>query len=116
MKVIIAGGTKYTLTEADFRWLDVMRTKIPITEVVCGKAEGADTGGEEWAKKAGVPVKPFPADWDRYYNAAGPIRNGEMANYADALIAFPGHTGTADMVCKMTRRFKPIFYPPQSYR
>jgi hypothetical protein len=44
-----------------------------------------------------VPVKQFPADWNKYGKAAGPIRNAQMAKYADAVILFPGGRGTANM-------------------
>ena len=30
----------------------------------------------------------YPADWERHGRAAGPIRNEEMAEVSDALIAF----------------------------
>lgn len=33
-------------------------------------------------------LKIFPADWDKYGRRAGPIRNREMAEYADALLAY----------------------------
>ncbi len=36
--------------------------------------------------------------------AAGPIRNQEMADYADALIAFPGQSGTYDTIRRATRK------------
>lgn len=104
MRVIIAGGRDYRVTDADRAMLDHLRERLPITSVVSGRARGADRGGETWAKARGVPVDPHPADWDRYDNAAGPIRNTEMAEVADALIAFPGHTGTADMVRKALRK------------
>lgn len=99
MKTIIAGGRNYHLTGADMVYLDGMRETLPITEVVSGRCStGADAGGEFWAKTRGVPVKPFPAKWKKFGKAAGPIRNGEMAEYGGALIAFPGGSGTADMV------------------
>ena len=56
--------------------------------VVCGKARGADTLGEQYAKEQGYAVQYFPADWDRYGKAAGYLRNTEMAKNADALVAF----------------------------
>lgn len=93
MKTIIAGGRNYSLTRADFEFLDT----LPITEVVSGKCNGADAGGEVWARRKGIPVKPFPADWNRYGLAAGPERNARMAEYAEACVLFPGNDGTEDM-------------------
>lgn len=104
MKVIIAGGRDYELTDADRARLDRARSELPITEVVCGCARGADTGGEDWAKARGVPVARFPADWKKFGRSAGPRRNLQMAQYAEALIAFPGGSGTANMVQQATER------------
>lgn len=84
MKVIIAGSrdiTDYGLLLAVIR-----AARFRITEVVCGKARGVDTLGEELAKKNGIPIKYFPADWS-LGNGAGHIRNRQMGDYADALIA-----------------------------
>ena len=96
MKTIIAGGRDYSLTEADYRKLDSLREKI--SEVVCGCARGADTCGEQWAERNGIPVKRFPALWDTYGKRAGILRNVEMANYAEALVVFPGGRGTEHML------------------
>lgn len=93
IKVIIAGGRDYELTESDFSRLD----ELSIKEVVSGGAKGADLGGEIWAQSRKVPVKKFPADWKRFGPAAGPKRNQAMAEYADAVVLFPGGKGTASM-------------------
>lgn len=98
MRVIIAGGRDYGFTERDIAYLDRMRDEIPIREVVSGGARGADSCGEEWAESRGIPVTRFPADWKGLGPPAGPIRNCMMAEYADALIAFPGRGGTAHMI------------------
>lgn len=47
----------------------------------------------------------FPADWNAHGKAAGPIRNQQMAQEADVLIAFwDGKSrGTKDMIEKATR-------------
>lgn len=113
MKTIIAGGRDYRLTAADYAKLDEARPWI--TEVVSGKATGADTCGEQWANRHGIPVQPFPAAWDdltapgafikytrggKPYNAnAGFDRNKQMAEYArgGVCILFPGGKGTANM-------------------
>ena len=58
-----------------------------ITEVVSGGARGVDKLGEIWAVKNDIPIRLFPANWKEHGRSAGYIRNKEMANYADALIA-----------------------------
>jgi hypothetical protein len=57
-------------------------------EIVSGCAKGADTVGESFALGNGIPLKRFPADWDTHGAGAGPIRNRQMGDYADRLIAF----------------------------
>lgn len=85
MKTIIAGGRDFR----DYELLSGRMQEIPwqITEVVSGKAKGADSLGELWATNS-KPIKQFPANWKKHGKAAGPIRNTEMAEYADALVAF----------------------------
>lgn len=109
MKVIIAGSRKmqdYSLVP-----LAVEASGFDITEEVCGEAAGADTFGALWAYKNDIPIKRFPADWKRYGNAAGPIRNGEMKEYADAAIIFiwEGSRGSQDMLRKMQDAGKPVY-------
>lgn len=99
MKTIIAGGRNYQFTSADEEFLDsIMDT---ITEVVEGGAPGADRCARNWAIKRGIPFRTFNADWDKYGNAAGPIRNRQMAEYAFAnggqCVLFPGGKGTDSM-------------------
>ena len=84
MKVIIAGGRDYVMTAADKAGL----RRLGITQVICGMATGADTEGRLWAASNGIPVKRMPADWKRYGKAAGIVRNTEMAQCADGLVAF----------------------------
>ena len=100
MKAIVAGGRDFKDKERLYLEIDVIANNIPITEIVCGCAKGADSLGEEYANDRGIPIKKFPADWDKHGKAAGPIRNGEMAEYGDMLIAFwDGKSrGTANMI------------------
>ncbi len=76
-----------------------------ITEVVSGGAAGVDALGEAWARRQGLPVRRFEADWDRHKRFAGHVRNTEMAAYADALIAVWDGTsrGTRDMIALARR-------------
>lgn len=107
MKVIVAGGRDFSDQPRLNRILDemfiVQGNLMPdanYLEIVTGLAHGADALGEAWAVTNWVPVREFPADWDRYKSAAGPIRNAEMAEYADMLIAFwDGQSpGTKNMI------------------
>lgn len=86
MRTIIAGTRGMT----DEYVMDTALAALDwtITEVVSGGAAGADRLGEAWASRNGIPVKRFPADWARYGKGAGPVRNREMARYAEALVAF----------------------------
>ena len=97
MKTIIAGGRHHKFSQADRDALDAFHRNHQVTEVVSGGASGADAEGETWAKAHGIPIKRFPADWNTHGRAAGPIRNKQMAEYADAVVLFPGGRGTASM-------------------
>lgn len=95
MKLIIAGGRDYRLMPDDWEYLDSLDD---VTEVVTGGASGADLGGKLWAISRGIPFKLFFPEWEKHGKAAGPIRNREMASYADAVVLFPGGKGTDDML------------------
>ena len=56
--------------------------------IVSGHAPGADSLGEKFAADHNLKCELHPADWKRHGRAAGPIRNEEMAEVSDALIAF----------------------------
>jgi hypothetical protein len=85
MKVIIAGSR--TITDIGIVAMAVIESGFQIDEVVSGGARGVDRLGELWAERWRIPVKRFPADWNKFGKSAGPIRNKEMGDYADALIA-----------------------------
>lgn len=89
LRIIIAGGRDFSnydlLKETVNRFLSDYNDEPCI---ICGKAKGADTLGEKFAKEHGYKIRYFPADWGTYGKAAGFVRNIEMAENADALIAF----------------------------
>lgn len=85
MKTIIAGSR--TIDNFEIVTKAIEDSKFEITEVICGAARGIDACGAAWALKNNIPIKYFKADWNKYHKGAGMIRNREMGNYADALIA-----------------------------
>lgn len=99
MKVIIAGSRGIVDMDID---AVIKQSGFAITEVVSGGAVGVDELGELWARQHNIPVKLFAANWAAYGKSAGPRRNSEMAEYADALIAVPtiSSKGTHDMIRK----------------
>ena len=108
LRLIIAGGRDYQFSDQDIALLNDIHSKSPITEVVSGGAKGADSHGEAWARANNIPVTQFKADWANQGRAAGPLRNQQMANNADALLAFPGGAGTRSMVSLAKEQGLPV--------
>lgn len=109
MRLIIAGSRGFhelRELQAAVRWARKDWSWPEIDEVVSGGAAGVDRLGELYAEEEGIPVKLFPADWGKHGKAAGPIRNREMAEYADALVAvWDGSSrGTKNMIDEATKR------------
>lgn len=88
MKVIIAGGRYFDNYDLLCQKADYYLSRQSEIEIVSGAAKGADKLGERYAEERQYMIKRFPADWGSFGKKAGYLRNTEMAEYADALIAF----------------------------
>ena len=110
MKVLVCGGRDYSDRVAVWYTLDAFGPP-PITFVISGMAKGADTFAAQWARRFLIPLQEIPANWQRDGKAAGPIRNQQMLTEGkpDAVIAFPGGRGTADMVRRAERAGVPVY-------
>ncbi len=119
MKLIIAGSRDMNISPSMIRGLlcyyDIYRF---VEEVVSGGASGIDSCAEDFAnEEIDMNVIPpitfvkFNADWTTHGKAAGPIRNKEMAEYADALLLiWDGQSkGSASMKKEMSKLGKPIY-------
>jgi hypothetical protein len=107
--VIIAGGrdfNDYRLLKSRCDNLLSFRIKEHNIIIISGTAEGADRLGERYAIERGYAIEKYPAEWKKHGLAAGPIRNEQMSNVADALIAFwDGESrGTKDMIKKARKK------------
>jgi hypothetical protein len=97
VKVLVCGGRDYSDKDFVFQILD----ELPIELLIHGAARGADSLAGEWAAERRVPCMAFPAPWgSQRWRGAGPTRNGWMLAWGqpDVVVAFPGGSGTADMV------------------
>lgn len=116
MKVIIAGsrfGVYPDFFEEKLNELFLLENSpYEITEVISGCSKGVDTMAIDWAAKNDIPVTKFLAEWDNLGPAAGPIRNANMADYGDLLVAFFNaeamNRGTKNMCTQMHQRGKKI--------
>ena len=56
--------------------------------ILSGCASGADLLGEQFAREYSLECRYFPAQWEKYGRAAGPMRNRQMAQVADGAVVF----------------------------
>lgn len=91
-RVIVAGSRDIQSKTFIFQKLDaLLARKInegECVQIVSGTARGVDQIGEEYAGNRGFACQRFPADWEAYGKQAGYLRNYQMAQNADALVAF----------------------------
>lgn len=113
MRILVCGGREYSDFATLTKTLDAARAKHGDIIVIHGGARGADSLAGKWADLRGVPCIGMNAAWTFYKNRAGPIRNQWMLDHAgpQAVIAFPGGTGTADMVTRAKAADLPVWEP-----
>ena len=88
LKVIIAGSRTFDDYELLKQKCDLFLKQHSDIEIVSGNAKGADKLGELYAKEKRYKIKQFIPDWKQHGKQAGIIRNIDMGDYANALIAF----------------------------
>jgi predicted Rossmann fold nucleotide-binding protein DprA/Smf involved in DNA uptake len=81
-----------------------------VTEIVSGGAKGIDTLAAQYARGKGIVLTEFLPDYARYGKGAPIVRNKQIAEYADAVLAFwDGKSkGTADSIRRFRKLGKPI--------
>lgn len=100
MRVLVCGGRDYADAVKLAEVLSKMHSELSFSLVIHGAYRGADRLADDWAENMGIDRLPFRAEWTKYGRGAGPRRNQKMLDEGrpDMVIAFPGDTGTADMV------------------
>lgn len=108
----VTGGRHYS----NRSFVRRMLTEVEPDLVIHGGATGADALADEWAHDNYVPrlILSVPrARWNQYGKRAGRMRNANLADITRQLtdpdsgsfgLAFPGDTGTANMIEELLAR------------
>lgn len=109
MRLLVCGGRTFADADGLASVLDEWHRRRPLTVLIHGAARGADSLAGQWARSRGIAVEPYPvtsSEWSawkavgRPRPSPGTVRNARMLaeGHPDAVLAFPGGVGTADMV------------------
>lgn len=86
------------------------------TEVVSGGAEGVDTAAARVATELHIPLRVFLPDYETYGRRAPLMRNLQIIEYADSVLAFWDGTsrGTMHVITECIKRGRPVRIVPLS--
>lgn len=105
-RILVTGSRAWNSVQIIRETLARLREAYPDAVLVHGAARGADQIAEHVWDAWGLPVEGWPAQWDRYGNRAGYVRNATMVRLgADVCVAFirngsAGATMCADLAGK----------------
>jgi hypothetical protein len=103
VRVLVCGSRDWINKEAIRRELSFCG-KDPV--IIEGEAAGADKLAREVAEEMGWEFESYPADWEHYGKAAGPIRNRRMLveGKPDIVLAFSTHIKTSKGTLNMIQQ------------
>jgi hypothetical protein len=107
LRILITGGRDFCNTALIYDILDKLHAEVRVEVLIHGACPtGADSIAKAWAKARSVTDKPYPAPWNQYGPAAGPMRNTFMVTDSkpDLAVVFPGGNGTLDCARKIAAR------------
>ena len=84
-KLIVCISGSRTINNINF---DLFIDPSHVGCVIAGGANGVDTLAEHWAKRNKIEFIAYPARWKIFGKCAGIMRNHEMVEFCDYLIAF----------------------------
>jgi hypothetical protein len=84
MKLAVIGSRTFK----DYELMCSVLNPLNIDLIVSGGAKGADSLAERWAKENRVQTLIFHPNWDTYGKKAGIMRNFDIIDSCDQLIAF----------------------------
>lgn len=104
MKVAVIGSRSLKVAELE-RFLPE-----GVDCIVSGGALGVDSSAADFAKRQGIPLKVFRPDYDSWGRRAPLIRNTQIVDFADMVLAFWDGVskGTEFVVSYCQRQGKPL--------
>ena len=106
-RILICGDRNWT----NYTAIENLVSKLPTGSVIIqGEANGADALAKHAGLFYGHTVESYPANWNEYGLAAGPMRNKQMLDEGKPDIVYAFHPnldkskGTRDMVKQAMRR------------
>jgi hypothetical protein len=89
LRLAIVGSRTFKNFKRFKEILDKLRGNgLKVSRITSGGAIGADSLAEKYAKQNDIPLHIYKPDWDKYGKRAGFIRNHEIVDNSDFLIAF----------------------------
>ncbi len=111
--VVIGGYRNFNDYEAFKMFVDASIAQLNETKItiISGHCKGVDMMAEQYAAEKKYGLKVFPAEWKKYGRAAGPIRNKQMVENANVVIAFVCEkaTGTKNLISHAKKLGKRLF-------
>ena len=106
MQVAVIGSRGFD----DYELVSKTLSNIDITLLISGGAKGSDSLGERYANENNIETLIFKPDWEKHGKAAGMIRNTDIVNNAELIIAFWDEIskGTKDSITKAKKLGKKI--------
>lgn len=112
--ILICGDRLWKDRELVRTVLEPLKEEYSRVRIIHGNCEGADKIAGKIGKSLGYHVRKFRADWERYGNAAGPIRNREMITSQKITLVFAFHEnisesrGTKNMINQAIKKKIPV--------
>ncbi len=123
MKLAIVGGRDYkdfdTLKKTIYRYFfgkeENNKDLFLFDTIVSGAASGVDSLSARFAIENGINLVEFPADWEKWGKAAGPIRNEKIIEVSDVVLAIwdgksPGTRSSIDIARKLKKTTVIYYY------
>lgn len=107
MKTAIIGSRTFT----DYSFLCKKLEDFNITEVISGGAKGADTLAEAYAVQFEIPLTVILPNWNKFGKSAGFVRNKEIVERAEIVIAFwDGYSKGTEHSINVARAMKKVVH------